>query len=404
MDNNATITMLKEQRLHKWNQTKAFLESIKTPDGIVSRENTQKYEAMEAEVLNMTAQIEMFERHQNMERDFASTATPMLNMPNGGVSSMRGGGHGGFGGVRSSDEYSLAFWNAMRGRGISNVLSVGTDTSGGYLVPDEFASELVRALSEQNIFRQIARIVQTSGDVLKIPIANGGAAVNWISENAEIPETSVTFSQIVLRSYKMGCLLRASTELMEDSAFDLQRHIASEFAQEMGNAEEQAFCLGDGTDRPTGLFTENGATVGVTTASSTNITFDDVIDLLHSVKPPYRGKSVFLTNDSTIRELRKIKDANGQYIWQPAVKDGLPDTILAKPVYICQYVPEIDAGASVMAFGDFSYYWIADRRNIRFRVLNERYAENDQVGFYATQRVDGKLVLPAAVKVMKMGE
>ena len=394
MDNNTYLQLLREKRTNLWNSTKAFLESLKTPDGIVSRENTQKFEAMEAEVLNMTAQIEAIERHQNMERDFATTTTmPMLNTPNNAVSNFRGG-----------EEYSRAFWNAMRGRGISNALSVGTDTSGGYLVPDEFASELVRALSEQNIFRQIARIVQTSGDVLKIPIANGGAAVNWISENAEIPETSVTFSQIVLRSYKMGCLLRASTELMEDSAFDLQRHIASEFAQEMGNAEEQAFCLGDGTDRPTGLFTENGASVGVTTPSATNITFDDVIDLLHSVKPPYRGKSVFLTNDSTIRELRKIKDGNGQYIWQPAVKDGLPDTILAKPVYICQYVPEIDAGASVMAFGDFSYYWIADRRNIRFRVLNERYAENDQVGFYATQRVDGKLVLPAAVKVMKMGE
>jgi len=113
---------------------------------------------------------------------------------------------------------------------------------------------------------------------------------------------------------------------------------------------------------------------------------------------------VFVTNDSTIKELRKIKDANGQYIWQPAVKDGLPDTILARPVYICSYVPEIVPGASVMAFGDFSYYWIADRRSIRFRVLNERYAENDQVGFYATQRVDGKLVLLAAIKLLKMGE
>jgi len=150
--------------------------------------------------------------------------------------------------------------------------------------------------------------------------------------------------------------------------------------------------------------TEGGASVGVTTDSDSIITFDDVIDLLHSVKPPYRGKAVFVTNDSTIRQLRKIKDGNGNYIWQPAVKDGLPDTILAKPVYICSYVPEIAAGASVMAFGDFSYYWIADRRNIRFRVLSERFAEKDQVGFYATQRVDGKLVLPAAAKLLQMGE
>ena len=390
MDN---LSMLREKRAKLWNQTKEFLESKRTPDGMVSHEDTQTYEKMEAEIINMGTQIELLERHQRMEKQFSATAVPLLNNPNNASHNMRG-----------SDEYTRAFWNAMRGRGVSNTLSVGTDTSGGYLVPDEFARELVKALSEQNIFRQISRIIQMSSDRLKVPVANGDATVNWIDENTEIPETDVTFSQVVFNPYKMGCLLRASTEIMEDSAFDLQRHIADEFSQEMGNAEEQAFCLGDGTDRPKGLFTEKGASVGVTTDSATTLTFDDVIDLLHSVKPPYRGKAVFVTNDSTIRQLRKIKDANGQYIWQPAVKDGLPDTILAKPVYISPYVPEIAAGASVMAFGDFSYYWIADRRNIRFRVLSERFAEKDQVGFYATQRVDGKLVLPAAVKLLQMGE
>ena len=133
------------------------------------------------------------------------------------------------------------------------------------------------------------------------------------------------------------------------------------------------------------------------------ITFDDVIDLMHSIKKPYRGKSVFVTNDSTVRDLRKIKDSSGQYIWQPAVKDGTPDTIVGKPVYTSPFVPEIATDALVMAFGDFSHYWIADRREVRFKVLNERFAENDQVGFYVTQRVDGKLVLPAAVKLLKMG-
>jgi len=385
-----SISLLREKRANLWNQTKAFLDTKQTPDGMVSHEDAAVYDKMEAELIDIGKQIERLERRQGLEKQFSATAVPLVNTPN---NTLRGG-----------DEYSRAFWNAMRGRGVGNVLSVGTDTSGGYLVPDEFANELVRALSEQNIFRQIARIVQTSSDRLKVPVANEGASVNWISENAEIPETNLTFNQIVLKSYKLGCLIRASTELMEDSAFDLQRHIADEFAQEIGNAEEEAFCKGDGTDRPTGLFTSGGAPVGTTTASASKIHFDDIIDLLHSVKPPYRGKSVFVTNDSTIKELRKIKDANGQYIWQPAVKDGLPDTILARPVYICSYVPEIVPGASVMAFGDFSYYWIADRRSIRFRVLNERYAENDQVGFYATQRVDGKLVLLAAIKLLKMGE
>ena len=387
MDN---IVLLREKRANLWNQTKVFLDSKQTPDGMISHEDAATYDKMEAEIIDIGRQIERLERRQGLEKQFSATAAPLLNTPDN--SRKRGG-----------DEYSRAFWNAIRGRGVSNALSEGIDTSGGYLVPDEFAHELVKSLSEQNIFRQISRIVQTSSDKLKVPVANGGAAVNWISENTAIPEADVTFSQIVLNAYKMGCLIRASTELMEDSVFDLQRHIADEFAQEMGNAEEEAFCKGDGTDRPTGLFTANGAPVGVTTSSASSLSFDNVIDLLHSVKAPYRSKAVFITNDSTIRELRKIKDNGGQYIWQPAVKDGLPDTILAKPVYICSYVPEIAANANVMAFGNFSYYWIADRRATRFKVLNERYAENDQVGFYATQRVDGKLVLPAAVRLLKMG-
>ena len=383
------VELLREKRTNLWNQTKAFLDSKQTPDGMISTEDAAVYDRMEAELIEIGNQIERLERNKNMERQFKTNTNVIRNSPSK---------------THDDSDYSQAFWNAIRGRGISNILSEGVDTSGGYLVPDEFAQDLVQALTEQNVFRQISRIVKTASDTLKIPIAEGGATVNWINENAAIPETNVTFNQVVLKPYKLGCLIRASTELMEDSVFDLQRHIADQFAKEIGKAEEEAFCIGDGTDRPTGLFSENGADVGVTTSSATAISFDDVIDLLHSVKPPYRGNSVFVMNDSTIRELRKIKDSNGQYIWQPAVKDGLPDTILAKPVYICSYVPEIAEGASVMAFGDFGHYWIADRRNFRFKVLNERFAENDQVGFHATARVDGKLVLKEAVKLLKMGE
>jgi HK97 family phage major capsid protein len=379
--------LLREKQTKLWNQMTDFLDTKQTADGMISKADAEVYDKMEGELTEIGNQIERLEQREKMRLQFANTSQPIVDVPIN----------------HAYDSYSNAFWNAIRGRGISNVLSEGSDTAGGYLVPDEFANDLAQALSEQNIFRQISRIVKTSSDRLKIPVAEGGATVNWISENAEIPETSVTFNQVVLNPYKLGCLIRASTELMEDSVFDLQRHIADQFAKEIGKAEEEAFCIGVGDDRPSGIFS-GGADVGVTTSSKTAITFDDVIDLLHSVKPPYRGKSVFVTNDSTIRELRKIKDGNGQYIWQPAVKDGLPDTILARPVYICPYVPVIEAGANVMAFGDFNNYWIADRRNFRFKVLNERFAENDQVGFHATARVDGKLVFKEAVKLLQMGE
>jgi len=325
-----------------------------------------------------------------------NTTRPLLIQPgySGGVASSRG-----------TDEYSHAFWNAIRGRGVSNVLSIGTDTSGGYLVPEDFANELVQALQEQNIFRRIARIVSTSREKLKVPVAATLGEAKWMDENETIPESDVTFSQIVLNAYKLGTSMRASTELLEDSAFNMETFIASEFARRMGTREEEAFCLGDGDGKPTGIFlATGGAPVGVTAADAATITFDDVIDLYYSLKPPYRNRAVFVTNDSTMKVMRKIKGTDGQYIWQPSVKEGTPDTIIGRPVYTSPYAPEMAAGALVMAFGDFSFYWIADRREMRFKVLNEKYAENDQVGFFATERIDGKLVLPEAVKLLQMGE
>jgi HK97 family phage major capsid protein len=161
--------------------------------------------------------------------------------------------------------------------------------------------------------------------------------------------------------------------------------------------------VGDGSGKPTGVFVASGAPVGATAARASLITFDEVIDLFYSLKPPYRIRAVFVTNDSVLKQLRKVKDGSGQYIWQPSVKEGTPDTVLGKPVYTSAFVPEIAAGSLSLAFGDFSYYWIADRREIRFKVLNELYAERDQIGFFATERVDGKLILPEAVKLLKMG-
>ncbi|MDR0530770.1 MAG: phage major capsid protein [Oscillospiraceae bacterium] len=303
----------------------------------------------------------------------------------------------------TTDTYAQAFWQALRGRGITNVLAEGTDSAGGFLVPDEFSSELVVALQEQNIFRRIARIVKTSREKLKVPVATVTGTAAWLDENEAVPESDSAFGQIVLNAYKLGTLMKASTELIEDAAFNIEAFIAAEFARRIAIKEEEAFCIGDGDSKPTGIFSAiGGAQVGATAASATTLSFDDTIELFYSLKPAYRSKASFVTNDSTLKLLRKVKDGNGQYIWQPAVKDGAPDTILGRPVLTSPFVPAIAAGASVMAFGDFSYYWIADRRDTRFKVLNELYAQNDQVGFFATERVDGKLVLPEAIKLLNM--
>ena len=135
---------------------------------------------------------------------------------------------------------------------------------------------------------------------------------------------------------------------------------------------------------------------------SHKITADEVIDLFYSIKAPYRKNAVWVLNDSTVKAIRKLKDANGNYLWQPALTANTPDTLLGRPVYTSSFVPTIAASAKTIAFGDFSYYWIADRQGRIFKKLSELYAANDQTGFVATQRVDGKLILPEAIKVLEM--
>ena len=157
--------------------------------------------------------------------------------------------------------------------------------------------------------------------------------------------------------------------------------------------------MGDGNGKPTGVF--GSGEVGLTTTTAA-IKFDDIMDLFYSLKSPYRKKATFLMNDATVKEIRKLKDGNGQYLWQPSVQMGEPDTILNRPVKTSAYVPIIEAGKKPIAFGDFSYYWIADRQGRSFQRLNELYAATGQVGFKATQRVDGKLTLPEAIKVLQM--
>ncbi|MDL2318592.1 phage major capsid protein, partial [Eubacteriales bacterium OttesenSCG-928-A19] len=211
-------------------------------------------------------------------------------------------------------------------------------------------------------------------------------------------------SQQTLSAYKLATMIKISEELLNDSAFNMPAYIAKEFGRRIGNREEESFIIGNGTGKPLGLLADTGgAEVGVTATSESAITLDDVLDLFYSLKSPYRRTANFIMNDSTVKAIRKLKDSTGQYLWQPSIKEATPDTILSRPLYTSAYMPELGAGVKPIAFGDYRYYWIADRQGRVFKRLNELYASTGQVGFLAWQRVDGKLILPEAVKVLKMG-
>ena len=251
------------------------------------------------------------------------------------------------------------------------------------------------------MIRSLAKVITTQHE-RKIPVATGHSTAQWTAENAAYTESNPTFGQKQIDAFKLTDLCRVSVELLQDSAFDIEDYLMKEFARAFGIAEEQAFCVGTGVNQPTGIFTANGGQVGVTAASSTAITADELISLVYSLKAPYRRNAKFLLNDATISIIRKLKDGNGAYLWQPSVQAGQPDRLLGYEIYTSPYVPTAAAGALAIAFGDFKNYWIGDRAGRTVQRLNELYATNGQIGYVSTERVDGKVILPEGIKLFKM--
>ena len=390
------ILDLRQKRASLWEKTKKFLDDAKREDGMLSADDVAAYEKMEADIVSLGKEIDILERQAEMEKQLnAPVNTPVREKPDNGAGIKTG---------RASDAYKNAFWKLMQNNQLSysvhDTLQIGTDSEGGYLVPDEYEATLIDKLTDENIMRGLATIITSANGDKKIPVvASHGEAV-WTDEGEEYTESDDEFGTVSLGAHKLSTIIKVSEELLNDSAFNLETYISSEFARRMGAAEELAFINGNGTGKPTGVI--NTAEVGVTSASANAITTDEIIDLYHSLRTPYRKNAAFLANVSTIKAIRKLKDSNNQYLWQPGLQAGQPDTILNRPIHTSAYMPEIGGGNKILLFGDLKYYWIADRQGRSFQRLNELFAKNGQVGFRVFQRVDGKLILPEAVKTMAM--
>ena len=398
-----TILELREKRAKAWEAAKAFLDSHRKENGVLSAEDDAAYTRMEQEITDLGTEIARLERQEALDAELDRPVNkPLTGKPGGKADADGTEDKAG----RASDDYRKNFWNAMRSKApmpeVTNALQIGTDSEGGYLVPDEYERTLVEALEEENIFRRMAKVIKTSSGDRKIPVVASKGTASWIDEEGAFPESDDSFGQVSIGAYKLGTLIKVSEELLNDSVFDLQSYISREFARRIGAKEEEAFFTGDGKGKPLGMLAATGgAETGVTAASATAVTADELMDLYYSLKSPYRKKSMWVLNDSTIKAIRKLKDNNGQYLWQPSLTAGTPDMILGRPIKTSAYMPAMAAGAKTIAFGDFSYYWIADRQGRSFKRLNELFAATGQVGFLASQRVDGKMILAEAVKVLE---
>ena len=387
-----TIQDLYAKRATAWESTKQFLDTHRMENGTLSAEDAASYDRMEAEINDLTNEIERMKRIDEMEAAMKQPVnTPLTGKPmNGRMDQEKATG-------RASKQYVKDMLTAMRTnfRQVSNVLEEGNDANSGYLVPDEWDKRLIDVLTEENIMRTLGTRITTSGEH-KINIAATKPAASWIEEGGALTFGDATFDQKNLDAHKLHVAIKVTEELLYDNAFNLENYIITQFGKAIGNAEEDAFLNGTGVGQPLGLFAEVGGGHVAGTLSAA-LKADDVLGLIYDLKRPYRKNASFIMNDKTVAQIRKFKDNNGAYIWQPSYQAGEPDRILGYSVHTSEYVPE-----NAIAFGDYSYYNIGDRGTRSFKQLTELFAGNGMIGYVAKERVDGKLILPEAVQILKL--
>lgn len=386
------ILELTEKRARAWETAKAFLDAKRNADGFVSAEDAATYEKMEKEVQDLSTEIERLARQQAIDDKLAqATSTPITMQPSAQMDTDATKP------FRERGAYKDAMIDALRTnfRKVSDVLQEGVDADGGYLVPIEYDRRLIDVLDEENIMRKLATRITTSGEH-KINMAATKPAAAWIEEGGQLTFGDATFDQKFMDAHKLHVAIKVTEELLYDSAFNLEQYIITQFGKALANAEEDAFLNGDGSGKPYGLFnkTKGGESPITLTA---DIKSDDILDLIYKLKRPYRKGASFIMNDKTLAAIRKLKDNNGQYLWQPSYQAGEPDRVAGYTVHTSAYAPD-----SAIAFGDYSYYNIADRGARSFKTLNELFAGNGMVGFVAKERVDGLLLLPEAVQIMNL--
>lgn len=295
--------------------------------------------------------------------------------------------------------YNAAFWETMHTGMPQNGLKVGSDGAGGYLVPDTYEEELVRALAERNVIRKIAKTISTTKK-LHIPVAYGTGDATWVIEGQPWSFSEAAFGEVVLDAHKLATSILASDEMLEDGGVDLEKHIRTFFAERIGEAEEEAFIRGNGKGKPLGLIYQ--VSVGAMTEDKGDISLDDMIDLEYSVQRPYRENAVWLMSEDAYGRLRRIRHYDGRPLWNNNLQEGEPQRLFGYPIYVCKAMDKVAPGNIPVMFGDFRHYWIGDRGKRVIKRLVERYADRGQVAFITTERVDAKLVLPDAIKMLKV--
>jgi HK97 family phage major capsid protein len=399
------IKRLQERRANVWEQAKELLDTAETEKRDLSGEEEAKYQALNADLDKIDARVKDMADAEQRAKDADDAFASLLAKPQTQV--------------RQAGEENTELRQFLRGErraydirpeGKVNFrdLTKGTATAGGNTVPTTFYNQLVAHLIEvSGIMMAGPTVLNTAtGESIEVPVTTAHSTAAITAEGNAISESDPAFAKRTLGAYKYGVLVQASTELLTDSGVDLEGYLAMQAGRALGNAFGAHAITGTGSSQPTGVVTSasTGKTGGTTVSGA--FTADDLIDLFFSVIGPYRNSPScgWLMRDATMAAARKLKDDNGQYLWQPSLQLGVPDTLLAKPVYTDPTVAAVALSAKSVVFGDFSQYFVRLAGGIRFERSDDFAFNSDLTTFRAILRADGLTVdQTGAIKVFAGG-
>ena len=303
--------------------------------------------------------------------------------------------------LQGSAEYRSAFrgWLQTGNRAELRALEMGEGTEGGNLVDDEMAAAIVEKADELSFVRGMSNVITSNSDI-KIPVESTRVAAAIVAEEGAYGETDPAFALKTLSSFKLSTLVKVSEELAFDSSFDLSAFLSRGFGRAMALGEDKYFLTGTGSGQPSGIFTDGAGSV--TSVGNDALAAEDLIDTMYSVPAEYRvgNRCAWVMNDSTAKAIRKLKDSDGQFLWQPSLSQGQPDTLMGFPVMTNSSVAAVGDGTKPVAFCNFDYFTIADRGGIAVQRLDELYSGTGQIGYRAYRRLDGKLTQTAACGIL----
>lgn len=413
----SSTNTLREQRANIWEQMKDIVDRAEAEKREMTGEEQATYDRLEKDLDDKGAALARAERHESREEAFLAEGrrgavppagfTPDGDQPDSQTayaSAFRSWVRGGDGRLSNSDRELM---QARFDSSIQNAAGVGSGAAGGYLVPPAFRDKIVEAIKSYSAMRTWAEVITTeTGADLPWPTvddtSNEGAI---LAENTQVTEQDVTMGTAKLGAFMYTSkLVRVSLQLLNDNAVDLESRLAVWLGARIGRIQNRHFTVGTGTSQPLGIVT--GAAVGATGAAGqlADVKTDDLIELTESVDAGYLegGNAAFMMSQTTRKGLRKLKDSTGQYLWQPSLAAGTPDTVLGYPLRLNNYMASPGANAKTVGFGDIrEAYVIRDVNEITLVRFGERFMDYLQVGFLAFARSDGTTQNAAAFKVFQ---